>query len=142
MTPERLRVDVMTLDDARSISVARDWMRDFLRRSDAPDGCVEQAVLIVSELASNAVRHGSGAVLCQLVAANRDQCVLTVADFGGGTPAVVDRSVEDIGGLGLVIVDTLALAWGVALFAGGKSVYAMLRTSLHGTDERAVGVAR
>lgn len=141
MTPGSVGVSVIALDgDARSVALARDWMRDFLRRSDAATECVEQAVLIVSELASNAVRHGSGDVVCQLIATDPDRCLLTVTDFGGGTPGVVDRSVDEIGGLGLVIVDKLALAWGVAAFDGGKAVYALLSTSVRDGEHEAGSV--
>lgn len=131
MTNDPVDVSVVRLaDDVRSVAGARDWMRAFLERSEAEPECVEHAILIVSELASNAVRHGSGDVVCQLTSTGSDRCLLTVIDFGRGTPAVVDRAVGDIGGLGLVIVDRLALAWGVAAFDGGKAVYALLSTSL------------
>ena len=130
MITSSVRVSVIALDDdSRSVAVARDWMRGLLDGSDTTPECVEQAVLITSELTSNAVRHGSGDVVCHFVANGSDRCLLTVTDFGSGTPRVVDRSVDDIGGLGLVIVDRLALTWGVSPFDGGKAVFAVLSMS-------------
>lgn len=111
--------------DSESVGVARGWLRDLLAGARVHPECIDVAVLIISELASNAIRHGSGDVMCHAVL-DRDACTLTVFDFGGGEPTVVDRSPATIGGLGLVIVDRLSDGWGVSTFDGGKAVFAVL----------------
>ena len=67
MRSDGTRVSAITLDDdVRSVADARAWVRDFLDGGGAASPCIEQAVLIVSELTSNAIRHGSGEVICEL----------------------------------------------------------------------------
>lgn len=124
--------------DPQSVGVVRAWLAGLLGEAGTEAECIELAVLVASELASNAVRHGSGDVLCHAVV-DRETCTLTVFDFGGGTPAVVERERETIGGLGLVIVERLSRAWGVTPFAGGKAVYALLDAD-RSTDDQ--GAAR
>lgn len=126
-------VSALSLAEARSIAHARHWVRTFLDGMGADERCVEHAVLIASELTSNAIRHGIGEVVCELVWQTDQRCILTVIDFGPGTPDVVDREPGEIGGLGLVIVDHLAREWGVAPFDGGKAVFAVFDTRSDGS---------
>lgn len=112
-------------NDSESVGVSRTWLRDLLARARVHPECIDVAVLIISELVSNAIRHGRGHVLCHAVI-DRDACTLSVFDFGDGEPTVVDRSPETIGGLGLIIVQRLSSAWGVTPYVGGKAVYAVL----------------
>ena len=130
MTALSTRVSALSLgDDARSVTFARDWLSEFLGEVGVHARCIDDAVLIVSELTSNAVRHGSGGVICEAVMLDDRTCLVSVIDFGSGEPNVVDRAIDDIGGLGLVIVERLALKWGVAQFDGGKAVYAVIDAS-------------
>ena len=142
MRSDGTRVSAITLDDdVRSVADARAWVRDFLDGGGAASPCIEQAVLIVSELTSNAIRHGSGEVICELAWFNDDRCFLSVVDFGQGRPTIVERDPEDIGGLGLVIVEHLAIEWGVAPFDGGKAVFAVFDTMGDGDTEALHAVA-
>lgn len=131
------RVTALSLSgDAGGLAAARKWIDDFLSDAGVQRACIDDAVLVVSELTSNAVRHGAGAVLCQAVLTPPGTCFLSVADFGDGRPGVVARDREHmaVGGLGLVIVERLAREWGVADFDGGKAVFAVL-----GADMAAAG---
>jgi two-component sensor histidine kinase len=68
------------------------------------------AGLMVSELASNALRHGEGAVTLRIVVA-ADALTVEVADEGHGVVAITPTPGAS-GGWGLRIVDELADGWG------------------------------
>ena len=90
----------------------------------------ETAVLFVSELVTNAVRHAasSGATLVLRLEAAGTSLRIEVHDADPrwpqpGTPAGLDES-----GYGFVIVDALADKWGVSETSTGKAVWAELDT--------------
>jgi hypothetical protein len=90
------------------------------------DGWQEPAVLITSELVTNAVRH-AGTDLTVSVVRARSEVRIEVAD------RAADRDVRagaagagGAGGVGLVIVGRLAEEWGVDRRPNGKSVWARL----------------
>ncbi len=81
-----------------------------------PDEVVEDARLLVSELASNVVRHGGRSRLTIRVGVTDEQGVrVEVANHGGSfRPRLRRRRLEDqVSGWGLEIVDRLATRWGV-----------------------------
>ena len=88
----------------------------------------ETAVLFVSELVTNAVRHAStrGSMLVLRLEAAGTSLRIEVHDADPrwprpGIPAGLDES-----GFGFVIVDALATKWGVSATATGKAVWAEL----------------
>ncbi len=87
----------------------------------------ETAVLLVSELVTNAVRHatGSAAVILELTSAGTWlRMEVRDADPNGPqprTPADFDES-----GFGFILVDALADKWGVRQLLAGKAVWAEL----------------
>jgi anti-sigma regulatory factor (Ser/Thr protein kinase) len=93
--------------------------------AELPSELVADAELLVSELVTNAVRHGldrRGAVELTLRLAGR--CLrVEVADGGAGfTPPTGGHDPEDPGGWGLVVVDELVDRWGIDA-AGGTRVW-------------------
>lgn len=85
---------------------------------------VRQAVeLMVSELATNSVRHAQTSF--ELMVHNAlDEIRVEVTDRGGGTPTMRSPGPSDPTGRGLRIVDMLADRWGVDEDeAGGKTVW-------------------
>lgn len=74
----------------------------------------ERIVLAVSELMTNAVRHGRGPIAVSL-AATADRVRVDVGDEGGGTPVMrpPDPTHRLAGGRGLRLVNALASNWGV-----------------------------
>ncbi len=89
----------------------------------------EPAEVIVSELASNAVRHGQ-APLSLLIAVRGAYLHLAVYDAGPYSPhldAASDRVPDLATGRGLYLVAALAVSWGSLASAGGKTVWATLR---------------
>src|SRR6476646_9013542 len=69
--------------------------------------------LVISELVSNAVLHGRGAITLRL---QRDDDVVRgeVIDQGGGFERELrERGPEEVGGRGLQVVETLCTRWGI-----------------------------
>jgi anti-sigma regulatory factor (Ser/Thr protein kinase) len=90
--------------------------RHTLRRSYAdrvdPD-LLGDAELLVSELASNALRHGRGQITLR-ARLDDDRLLVEIIDEGSGFErALRHRDFEDVGGWGLEIVEDVASRWGV-----------------------------
>lgn len=106
---------------------ARAWVAGQL--PDLPDAVFEDTMLLVSELVTNAVRHGMPAIEIGLVLA-ADRVRVEVRDGGEALPVVpADQpSVDRPTGRGLLIVAATAADWGVVRLAGqtGKTVWAEL----------------
>ncbi|MBB2911316.1 anti-sigma regulatory factor (Ser/Thr protein kinase) [Streptosporangium becharense] len=108
-----------------SVRAARSLVRRELSMWGAHD-LVDDCVLIVSELVTNAIRHGGAA--CALRIRGGEGFVHgELFDPGAGTPRVRVRDMEATGGRGLQIVGSLADDWGVTHpAAGGKTVWFVL----------------
>jgi len=78
---------------------------------------------VVSELVSNAVRHGGGAVAFT-VEAHDGRVMLCVADGSAVVPS--HRDPDEAGGRGLTVIEALAAQWGVRDHQGGKQVWVQL----------------
>jgi serine/threonine-protein kinase RsbW len=96
----------------------------------------ETAVLLVSELVTNAIRHarGSDAITLELQAAGTWMRI-EVHDADPRWPQPRTPAEFDGSGFGFVLVDALAGKWGVRETATGKAVWAEL-------DERQSGDPR
>jgi anti-sigma regulatory factor (Ser/Thr protein kinase) len=88
----------------------------------APHGTVETAVLLTSELATNAVLHAQGEVVVR-VQVGPDLLTVTVTDTSPRTPALRTPRLDATGGRGLVLVEALSSRWGSRLVRGGKAVW-------------------
>ncbi|MER7500892.1 ATP-binding protein [Nonomuraea pusilla] len=110
-----------------SITEARRFVTTLLQGSPS----VDEAELIVSELATNAIRHSAsgrfGGRFLVTVQAHPDRLWLGVLDEGGpSSPQIFCPSSEAEGGRGLLAVSTLALDWGVWGDDTGRTVWAVL----------------
>ncbi|MBH1933825.1 ATP-binding protein [Streptomyces sp. AV19] len=89
----------------------------------------EHAVLLVSELVGNAVRH-TGARHFGLRAVRRRGWVrMEVRDPSRGLPCLLPVRGTDTNGRGLFLVDRLSDRWGVDLLARGKTVWFEMRVA-------------
>jgi serine/threonine-protein kinase RsbW len=126
----------MTLPTAsHAVRLARQATRDALATWRLAH-LEETAVLLVSELVTNAIRHarGSDAITLELQAAGT-LLRIEVQDADPRWPQPRTPAWFDASGFGFVLVDALASKWGVRETATGKAVWAEL-------DERQSGEPR
>lgn len=113
------------------VGQARHRMREQLRSHGVPDSVVDDAVLILSELLSNACRHGrplgrhsdvgEGDVRAAWRVDRTGGLTVEVTDGGGPTrPVPATPSVTARGGRGLNIISALAKRWGVRDDSSGE----------------------
>lgn len=92
------------------------------------DGLLADAALVVSELASNAVRHAGSPFRASVL--RSDSVVrITVEDASGLPPRRSDPSSDRLGGRGVALVASLSTRWGSELVADGKVVWSELTRS-------------
>lgn len=117
------QIDLPLFDDSAA-GAARRAIRPILESWSCTDeDWLYDAGVIVSELVTNAIRHGGGGL--ELVVTMHERSVtVSVADGSAVVPAV--REGDGDGGRGLVIIEALAEAWGVENHHGGKRVWVRL----------------
>lgn len=118
-TPPRRVVDQMPAGP-RAVTIARAMVRDCCERWRHAE-VSDTAELIMSELASNAVRHTAGSIEVT-VAARRRYLHLAVRDRSFEPPRVGRGD-----GRGLLLVDAMTVGWGYTELPDGKVVWATLR---------------
>ena len=97
-------------------------LRSVLDGLAAPER-LETALVLVSELVTNAVRHGDEGVHLA-VTVDPDVIVVEVDDAAPDEPRLRQAGTGDTSGRGLVIVDALARRWGHrGRRGGGKTVW-------------------
>jgi anti-sigma regulatory factor (Ser/Thr protein kinase) len=100
------------------VAPARRWAEQALsqRLLDGPDGfgdgVVEDAVLVISELVTNAIRADCSQVEVG-IAVEPDAVRVGVVDDAQGTPQPRSTTGGDVAGRGLQIVAAVARQWGV-----------------------------
>lgn len=112
--------------DAASISAVRDFVRECCADWGVSESS-DTAVLLASELATNAVRYASTPVTVWL-GYRPDRIVLSVEDASHASATVRAPGVLDEGGRGLLLVDALAERWGEREVANGKLIWAEIAT--------------
>ncbi len=115
-----------------SVKAARDFTAATLRGWRL-DSLVDEAVIVASELVTNAIRHGTGAGTPEAdtatveLAWQRDatRAVCVVTDGSSKPPVLGEGGMCVESGRGLQVVQALAAAWGwVTLGACEKAVWA------------------
>ena len=110
-----------------SVAMARDFVAAHLLTNLLPD-LVDDARLVASELATNAVRH-AGTAFTLSVDGRDGSITLRVRDGSRSLPSFGSPGILSTSGRGLMLVSALSVAWGVSLEGGGgKSVWARMGT--------------
>lgn len=111
----------------RAPAQARTWLGERLARDPLP--MADDALLLVSELVTNAVRHGAPEIVVAVSISER-AVRIEVYDAGERLPEVpaTKPSIDRPSGRGLLIVAATAHDWGVDQVSGapGKTVWAEL----------------
>lgn len=89
----------------------------------------EDAVLLVSELVGNAVRHTGARVFGLRMRRRRGWMRVEVRDPSRGLPCLMPVQEMDISGRGLFLVDRLSDRWGVDLLPRGKTTWFEMRVT-------------
>ncbi|MEU3985046.1 ATP-binding protein [Streptomyces sp. NPDC026672] len=89
----------------------------------------EDAVLLVSELVGNAVRHTGARVFGLRMRRRRGWIRVEVRDPSRGLPCLMPVQELDLSGRGLFLVDKLSDRWGVDLLPRGKTTWFEMRVA-------------
>ncbi len=108
--------------DPEMVVAARRFVRERLRSWEATEH-VDSAVLVASELVTNAVLHARTAVTLR-VALEGSTVRIEVFDENPRLPAVSPCPPEATSGRGLALVTAVSTAWGMENRSDGKVVWA------------------
>lgn len=113
---------------AQAVPLARQRLQH--RCGDLPAPLLDDALLVVSELVTNAVKHGDGEITLRLWP-GPDLVRIEVTDESPRYPEPVESDLDDEAGRGLQIVGALASSWGAtpASTSWGKTVWVELAAS-------------
>jgi anti-sigma regulatory factor (Ser/Thr protein kinase) len=102
--------------------LARRFLREQMHGAGVGEPTVETALLLASELVSNAVLHARTEMTVRLKVTAA--CVrVEVTDGNRRSPVAVAAPIGAIGGWGLQFVQSLADTWGVEATREGKQVW-------------------
>ena len=101
---------------------ARSQVRAAIRAWDVPVD-VDTAVLLTSELVTNALRHETGGTIRLTITCVCGQLRVDVHDTSHRVPMPVNTPVDAEAGRGLLLVSRLATDWGFHPTPAGKAVY-------------------
>ncbi|MFI9256600.1 ATP-binding protein [Streptomyces sioyaensis] len=109
--------------DLKAVGEVRRELRQLLSRWTVPGGgeLMEVATLLTSELVTNALVHAEGGAV--VTARVGDRLRVEVRDFVPGRPEPRAPTTDGTSGRGLMLVRSLADAWGIRTESLGKSVW-------------------
>jgi anti-sigma regulatory factor (Ser/Thr protein kinase) len=81
------------------------------------------AILLVSELVTNAIRHETDVTIMLAISCSRGELRVDVHDTSCSLPVVMDAAGDAETGRGLLLVATLSAEWGFYRTPTGKAVY-------------------
>lgn len=86
------------------------------------DDLVMTTELVVSELVTNAIRHGTAPVKLRMI--RHDRLICEVSDASNTSPRMGHARTTDEGGRGLFLVAQLTRRWGTRYTQAGKIIWA------------------
>jgi anti-sigma regulatory factor (Ser/Thr protein kinase) len=107
-----------------SVAVARRFVADALA-TWGRDDAVSATTLVVSELATNAVRHAHSEYVVD-VTVDDVGVQVGVSDGSTAPPRMQSVGIRARGGRGLAIVDKVCKAWGVEERPSGKRIWCVV----------------
>lgn len=114
--------------NAEASSLARTFLAEACC-TDHHAAVIDDAQLLVSELVTNAVRHGGPPIVLLVRCDGTSDMQIRVSDGNVEPPQMQDPEVLDEGGRGLMLVDLISEDWGVDTSDDGKVVWFQLRTA-------------
>lgn len=125
-----VHAEVAVRDDAQAVPLARRFVTAQLDRWAVSSSVVSDAVLVASELVTNALRYGAAPRSLELEL-SRDRLRIGVRDAGQGRPRLPasDPAYGKENGRGLALLDAIGTDWGTdatdtdASAAAGKCVW-------------------
>lgn len=105
-----------------SVRAARALVRSTLNEWNL-NTVSDLAVLLVSELVTNALRHASGSVGVRVERIRNDALLVEVSDARPDVPLERDATPDDEGGRGLRLVARMSQRWGARTGPEGKTVW-------------------
>jgi anti-sigma regulatory factor (Ser/Thr protein kinase) len=108
--------------EPQAVGAARTFVADALRSRGAEGEVVHRAMLLTSELVTNAVLHGRPPIQLRLRLTARE-AVIEVYDGTAVLPRKLRPTPDDEHGRGLQLVASLAGRWGTRPLPHGKSVW-------------------
>jgi anti-sigma regulatory factor (Ser/Thr protein kinase) len=114
--------------DVQSVRAARQFVQAQCQALGLPNDRRDDALLLTSELVTNAVLHGRSGVCIELTSRS-GRLRIAVLDENSRHPVAVAEDPDALDGRGLALVDALALRWGVEDRPMGKAVWFELSSS-------------
>jgi anti-sigma regulatory factor (Ser/Thr protein kinase) len=106
----------------RAAAEARGCVRAAIHAWDVPVDS-DTAVVLTSELVTNALRHEAGETILLTITCVCDQLRVDVHDSSSRAPVLEDAPVDAESGRGLMLVASLSTEWGFYRTPAGKAVY-------------------
>ncbi|WP_432545006.1 ATP-binding SpoIIE family protein phosphatase [Kineococcus sp. SYSU DK002] len=120
--PQDSTVELVLPADPRSVRDARRATQRCCTRNGLDDDTTETAVLLTSELVTNAIVHGRSDARLRVVV-DPGSVYVEVADDNDRVPVLQTHDDEALSGRGVSLLETAASRWGVAEAAIGKVVW-------------------
>ncbi|WP_344248392.1 SpoIIE family protein phosphatase [Isoptericola hypogeus] len=108
-------------DDLSDLGPSRRWVDDVLESCEVDDEQRRTAMLLTSEILTNALEHGEGPITATVEVDGR-RLRVGVRDGSTAEPELQSPTPHDLSGRGVLFLDRLASRWGVRRHDGSDAV--------------------